>query len=282
MKTEDVKKLSPMERILYWIKERESIRLKKEAGEPPPWTDDVILQRYRFCNVRRADDKVSRWLLKNWYEPFFGHPNMLLAIALARFVNKPETLEKIGFPEKWDAARIMRIMRKLKAKGETIFNAAYMVRGNDGQDKTESVVKFYVGGLRKKPPVIDPTSMERTWERIECRYGFGSFMAGQVVADARWAITGKWADRMTWAPLGPGSCRGLNRLYGFAAKVTQKEEEFKGMLSDTIETLRESLPQEISGRLEAHDYQNCLCEFSKFEKALWGEGRPKQLYRGGV
>lgn len=86
---------------------------------------------------------------------------------------------------------------------------------------------------------------------------------------------------MTWAPLGPGSCRGLNRLYGFAAKTPQKEEEFKGMLSDTIETLRESLPQEISERLEAHDYQNCCCEFSKFEKALWGEGRPKQLYRGG-
>ena len=45
MNIKDVVKLSPLDRLLYWIKERESIRLKKEAGEPKPWTDDEILRR---------------------------------------------------------------------------------------------------------------------------------------------------------------------------------------------------------------------------------------------
>ena len=79
-------KKDPKNRFLYWIKERESIRKKKEAGNPKPWTDDPILQNYRFCNVRRMDDTVSQWLLKNWYEPYFDHPNMLSAAGLSSMI----------------------------------------------------------------------------------------------------------------------------------------------------------------------------------------------------
>ena len=55
-----VKSMTPLNRLVYFITEREAIRLKKEAGEPKPWTSDPILQQYRFCNVRRMDDKVSK------------------------------------------------------------------------------------------------------------------------------------------------------------------------------------------------------------------------------
>ncbi len=51
--------------LLYFVHEREFIRLKKIAGSEPPYTDDPILGTYRFCNVRRADDRVSRWLTQN-------------------------------------------------------------------------------------------------------------------------------------------------------------------------------------------------------------------------
>lgn len=111
MKIQDVAKLSPQERLVYWIREREAIRLKKEAGQPRPWTDDEILDTYRFCNVRRMDDKVSKWLLENWYKPYFDHQNMLIAVALARFFNSVETLEYMGFPEKdWNAEKLKAIV----------------------------------------------------------------------------------------------------------------------------------------------------------------------------
>ena len=106
MKIEAVKKLSVSSRLLYWIQEREKVRQLKEAGAPKPWTDDEVLQRYRFCNVRRMDDKVSRWLFENWYQPNFDHPNMLLACALARFINLPASLEVIGFPTQWRPDKI--------------------------------------------------------------------------------------------------------------------------------------------------------------------------------
>lgn len=274
-----------MERLLYWIRERESIRLKKEAGEPKPWTDDDILQRYRFCNARRMDDKVSRWLLENWYEPYRDHPNTLYAVALARFVNLPSSLVLVtpflyhdDLPH-WGSIRT--VLRKAKEKG-AVFNGAYMVRGNTtiSEDKIGTVVDEYIGALVKANVNVDTSSMERTHERIAAVYGFGSFMAGQVVADLRWAMSGEWTDRMTWAPMGPGSLRGINRLCEKPIKASMSAEEFLGKLRGVKETCYKKLPVGIMHRIELMDLQNCMCEYDKYNRALSGEGKPKMLYAG--
>jgi hypothetical protein len=53
-------------RLVNFVIEREAIRLKKEGGKRPPWTHDEILRDGYFCNVRREDDKVTRWIAKHW------------------------------------------------------------------------------------------------------------------------------------------------------------------------------------------------------------------------
>src|SRR2546423_1636561 len=50
------------EELIDWISERTAIHTKKEAGHPPPWTDDPVLREWSFCNVRREDDRVTRWI----------------------------------------------------------------------------------------------------------------------------------------------------------------------------------------------------------------------------
>lgn len=272
----------PLERFCYWINEREAIRLKKEDGKPKPWTSNPILSAYRFCNVRRMDDKVSQWLYQNWYGPNYNHRNMVAAVGLARFINKPETLELIGFPIRRQPERIKQIVRKAQAEGLTVFNSAYMVRGNDGQDKIESVVDYYVEAIRKIP--VDTSSMEETHARLLGCYGMGSFMAGQIVADLRWAMgaSNSWKDREDWAPLGPGSKRGMNRVLGFPKDTPMNQKAFlerlTGLRYYVIE--RNLVPVSIYSRMEAHDWQNCLCEFDKYERVLHGEGRPKSRYPG--
>ena len=117
----------------YWIKERESVRIKKESGLPKPWSDDPIFQTYKFCNVRREDDTVSKWIRTNWMDKYIGHQNMWFAMIVARLFNWPDTLEVIGFPKDnitWPERR--EIYRK-RPKGrrdiekKKIFTGAYLV-----------------------------------------------------------------------------------------------------------------------------------------------------------
>lgn len=279
----NLRKLDEWERLLYWVYEREYIRLAKAKGLPKPWTEDSILQSYRFCNVRRMDDAVSVWLMHNWYKPYRGHSMMPVAVALARFFNKPTTLEAIGFPISWEPRTWKGILTKLR-KHQPIFNAAYLVRAVGGEDKVDSVLYKYVKPLyddvRKGKFGLDTNSMFNTWKAVQSYYGFGSFTAGQVTADLRWAINGKWMDAKTFAPKGPGSQRGINRLYGYSTNSHWSDEEFAEGLSEVIDFLSQRLPKWMVERLEAQDYQNCLCEWDKFERCLWNEGRPKQLYPG--
>ncbi len=280
MKLSAVKKLPTYQRLRYWITERYNIFLKKGRGEKKPWTDDDILRTYRFCNVRRMDDKVSLWLMDHWYRPNFDHPNMLLAVALARFINNPNSLDYVGFPLEWKPGAIKARLREVKKQGLRVFNPAYMVRGNDGEDKIESVVDHNVSPLEK---VGYPTgNMRDCYKELLGCYGLGSFMAGQITADLRWAVGGKWLDKGRWAPKGPGSMRGMNRLIGdkLDRKINQGSFVYE-LNKQVIEPLSGDLPKLLVARLEAHDYQNCLCEFDKYERALWGEGTPKQLYDGG-
>lgn len=282
MRIKEVMKLSPMDRLIYWIMERDMIRSKKENNEPKPWTDDQILQTYKFCNIRRMDDRVSQWLLNKFYQE--DHRNIVVAAAIARHFNLPSCLQLIEhcifLNSEPDWKQIKIIVRAHKGKGNSIFNGAYMVRGIGTTDKTEMVIDKVCRPLYDKPPLIERDSMEASVNALLPYWGFSSFMAGQVVADLRHVMTGPWRDRRIWAPLGPGSQRGLNRLYGFVATAHQTQEEFRGMLDDTIRDLPNHLPLSIIKRMEAIDYQNCLCEFDKYSRTLSGEGRPKQKYPG--
>ena len=50
----------------HWIIERNRIFIRKEIDKKPfPWTDDPILREYRFTNVKRWQDRESRWLIES-------------------------------------------------------------------------------------------------------------------------------------------------------------------------------------------------------------------------
>jgi hypothetical protein len=52
---------------LYWhfAAERQRAFERRVAGEEWPWTDDPILQEYKFCNVFRAADRVSQYMIRD-------------------------------------------------------------------------------------------------------------------------------------------------------------------------------------------------------------------------
>lgn len=279
-KVKSVNEMTPRQVFVYWIQEREKIRNAKLFGEPKPWTDDPILQKYRFCNVVRMNDKVSEWIWYNWYNPHFDHKNMPIAATIARHFNNIEALDLIGFPESVNLARMYGQLRKRKDQGLTVFNGAYIIRGNSGRDKIDSVLFYTVGPMLKNRPKIYRNSMEDTHKVFMEYKDIGSFMAGQIVADLRWAMKGSWSDRMSWAPLGPGSKRGMNRLLGRDLDAPLSQEEFTEELRELISYTSLKLGTVLTERMEAMDFQNCCCEFDKYMRALSGEGKPKQNYPG--
>ena len=279
-----VRAMSPEDRYFLWIIQREKIRLAKEAGKSPPWTDDPILRRFRFTNPRRMDDKVSDWLYQNWYKPYFNHPNMVLAVVLARHFNQPSTLKYVGFPSKWEPDKMYHRLLKMKAKfpGRSVFNGAYMIRSSSGSspifypDKCEMVIRETVQQFVDNPIDLDTDSMENSVEAVTQYRNFGTFMAGQVVSDLRWAVKGKWKDKNTWAAIGPGSRKGMNNYQGRDPKFNLKQEQFIKELREVRIKAKEKLPATIFNRLEMGDLQNCFCEIFKYEKGIQGIGKPKQ------
>lgn len=270
--------------LIYWISEREKIRIAKEAGKPAPWTKDKVLATYRFCNVVRDDDRVTKWIHSRL------RPVRLTDLEpaafnclVARWFNEPDTLKAIGWPfgvdSKWLESRVLNRLRMLVEADRKIFRAAYIINGAlgmPGHPKYETVVVKVLSPARLEiGDCIVRDSCEHSWSKLRLLNGMGPFMAGQVVAD--WNSLGiiRGADAQTWAPLGPGSRRGIAILYNVEPNKINQKIAVKFM-RDTFSHVKQDLPA-IAQRMTLHDMQNCFCEFSKYVR---GYGKQKFVVGG--
>ena len=265
--------------LAKFILERESVRMKKETGAPRPWTKDEILNTYRFCNVHREDDRVTRWLRDNWYGAF-GKDEWFAAVV-ARLFNYPDSLaavKRFAAPFKPGAMRL--VLHNRKAAGLKNFNAAYIVSTNGvAMEKVDYIIDCVLMPLwvAKDMRPTSGISLASYHERLMKFDGLGSFIAAQVVGDLKYmAPLTQAPDWWTWAASGPGSRRGLNRILNLEINSSWSEPVWLNVLTELRAAL---LPMLRDMELHAQDLQNCLCEFDKYERARTGEGRPKQLYK---
>jgi hypothetical protein len=265
----------------YWIAERERMRKRHAAGQRP-YTRDPVLAEWRFCNVRRMDDHVSRWLMRYWYVGERARPeNVVSAATLARrALNHPEALcdfLDVSWGD-WDEIKRRLWWRIAILSKETTFDPAYKIGGGNkrkGIEKYEAVVDI-AAAVQEKHCMLPTRTMREACVALCGVYGIGPFMAGQIVADLRHVVGGPWTDKDTWAPMGPGSARGMAYLLGRDGAVS--EAEFERRLPAVIEHVKRTHPAIWRDRkLEAHDVQNCLCELDKFVRVQAG-GKLKQRY----
>ena len=274
------------------------MRKLKESSAPAPWTDDPILATYRFCNVRRKDDRVSRWIRNTVIAPNPEAPFLPQFLALARHVNWPPTLQRLLDEGHGPACRphwgkIGRLLDMyMQEPGVKVWTGAYMIRAESNAaqpwaswGKGKYVCEKVLGEL------LDPhwAQLHRLCGAglrqpvhaflVERGYGWGSFMAGQVIDDWSWTpLLAHATDTYTWAPQGPGSVRGMNRLL---ERAEDAAIDARTWLS-TLRHLRQDVVKALGDGAEdvtLHDAQNILCEFSKYEKARLGTGRPRSVYR---
>jgi hypothetical protein len=271
---------TPALRLVYWINERERIRAHRVKYEDRPWTTDPILDQFKFCNVRREDDRVTIWIKDHWREPNKDDPNMWFAMGVARMINWPPTLKAIGYPHEWRPEYLRRKMSLMKEKKEQVFTGAYMIT-NAGQrmSKIDTVI-FMLDNLHKQPRhPYTGDSLAHAHEALMSgnHNGMGPFMAGQVIADCKHThLLSDAPDWWDWCAPGPGSQRGLSRMLGMGDKFAHFRQD---TFIEKLKQLRKEIQHEIKIKLCLQDLQSCLCEFDKFERTLWGEGRPRSRYK---
>jgi hypothetical protein len=262
-----------------FINERHAIYLNKESGAQFPWSEDEILTKYSFCNVFRELDTVTKWLRENWSIPYMGHPNLPFAMAMARQINWPATLEELGFPEHWNPERLKAIMHGRMNRKEKVYTGAYMLTGTLGGTKVEQTIDKILTPLYNNPPELHMNSLEMSWKEYLPYAGFSGFMAYEVVTDLRHTKYLKNADDInTWANAGPGAVRGLNRIHGRDIKNSLSKKESCREMYDLLMISDRHLENHVPV-LEMRDIEHCLCEFDKYERVRLGQGKPRSHYK---
>jgi predicted ATPase len=100
----------PVQAFFSFCKERERIRVRREAGAPPPWTDDPIFQRGRFLNVFREDDRGSK-AIRRFVEPVRDDVEALVhALLFARWCNRQATLDALSVDQLNDPGALRRVL----------------------------------------------------------------------------------------------------------------------------------------------------------------------------
>lgn len=283
----------PPSQLIEFVKKREQLRKNKEAGIVisafgNPYTTDPILGAYRFTNIRRRDDRASRWLRANVYCHDVPPEQLIMFAAFCRWNNWPPTINEILKAKLYPAETIdwpaIRDLLLGLERGK-MWTGAYMIRASpDGRPKASFVIDTIICESVKNalPELMEALQTKRrrpVWQVLNSCLHFGSFMAGQVVDDLTWTtLLPRPRDNYLWAPQGPGSLRGFNRLLGLPLKTRHKEQEWCMQLRLWRKEIIAELGSEYND-VTLHDLNNIACEIDKFLRVKNGEGRPRSLYR---
>lgn len=273
--------------LAHWISEREMIRMKKQINAPRPWSDDKIMCEWRWCNVDRNDDRETRWIHKNLIK---GAPTDWFNLVIARFINWSPTLTEIGYITEWSPTFFCRVIRSRMDRAEKVYTGAYMIRAGTGAD-----------ALKSKELYLCDRVFTPLWERRDdCRhlstclgwqtffsgtFGMGDFMMNQVITDVKYSHhcpRGLAQDWSTFCLCGPGTLRGLNRVFGRDKEAGWKSgEDHCHLLNLRDWLLADGLEGTRIGKCfdDLNNVANCLCEFDKYMRLLNSEGEPRSKYK---
>ena len=184
---------------LYWYFacERQNIFWKKINGESAPWTEDKILQEYKFCNSYRVNDRVSQYLLKNiiYNGKKYSDEDMLFRILLFKLFNKESTWELLlnNFEDitlkTFNVKDYSKVLENAISNGVKIYNDAYISCANKafGYDRKHdnhlALLNKMFNEDRIQEKIVKCKTMGEAFNIIKSYPLIGNFMAYQLVTD---------------------------------------------------------------------------------------------------
>ena len=248
----------PVQSFFDYCKKREAVRVKRELGEAYPWSDDPILQKGRFLNVFREDDKVSKSIIKFAEPAKEDLPLLIQALFFSRWCNRDSTIDKLSLDDLADPEALKEKLLGLEQWenftaypvedsywGDKLYNRID-ASTNKFFEKKEELVKLV---LNSSKSVI--TATENINKQFKMANNFPIFMALIDIAWFREDVIPITTD----VPTGIGAEPYLDRLQKFlnlnnhqdvGTKMIELQKKF------WPEAKREFYPIDI-------EYQSCEC-----------------------
>lgn len=278
---------------------RQCLYLARLDHQPQPWTDDEILQEFRFTNVFRSADRVSQYLMsKVQYGKGRSQEaaEVIFRTLLFKFFNKVETWEEIerhvGAPSwtEFDFRHVASVLDDAAERGP-IYSAAYVIPpprlGEARKHRNHLRLLELMMDDRIADRLAEADGLERVYELLVAYPSVGPFLAYQFTIDLNYSsVLG--AGENDFVVAGPGARDGLEKCFGRAARgiepevirwvVERQEEEFRRLGLD--------FPKLFGRDLHLIDAQNLFCEVDKYARVahpevsgISGRTRIKQRFR---
>lgn len=267
---------------LYWTfaARRQEAFERRLAGDKWPWTDDPILQMYKFCNVYRASDRVSQYMIANVaYAKDAGDlvDRTFQIIAFRTFSNIAtwETVRSIlgRAPSVRDlsSGAFGKAIETAKARNGGLYTGAFILCANkafgfDEKHKNhEALFKKMFLKEHLDRAIAGANSFERVVRALQEFPLIGPFMAYQIAIDLNYSELIDFGEN-DYTQAGPGALRGLKKAFTSMGDYSP---------SDAIQWMTENQESEFKalglrfdglfGRpLHAIDCQGLFCELDKY------------------
>jgi len=261
---------------------RQEVFFNRIEGKSLPWSEDPILNHYKFTNAYRSADRVSQYLIRNviYNETLPDSPKeILFRILLFKLFNKIETWElltkKFGTItfENYNFQHFDKVLNNAISNGRTIYSAAYIMPSG----------RSYFGHLRKHSnhlkliqlildentdeKLMSAKTMQEGFEILKRFPGFGDFLAYQLLIDINYSPILNFSESDFVVP-GPGAKGGISKCFLDTAGLNNVE--IIKLVTDRQEKEFERLGlsfKNLWGRpLQLIDCQNLFCEVDKYAR----------------
>lgn len=284
------KKIKPKPSIVYntywqFAAERQNIFFKRFEKSLFPWTNDEILDNYKFTNAYRASDRTSQYLIRNViYKGDQSPEEVFFRILLFKIFNKIETwefLESELYTISWKNYSFdtyNNLLFELLENNIAIYSAAYIMASGktafNYPKKHQNHLKLIEKMMSDKAveKLAQTKNMEEGYLLLKNYPSIGEFLAYQYITDINYSEITNYSE-LEFVKAGPGAKDGITKC--FLSFGEYQFEDIIKMMTDNQEKEFKSLDlnfKNLWGRnLQLIDIQNIFCEVDKYSRIFHPE-----------
>jgi hypothetical protein len=267
---------------LYWkfAYERQRAFEARVRGDKGPWTDDPILQEYKFCNVYRAADRVSQYMIRDvCYNPEQSTPeDRLFQIVAFRIFSNIATWDSIRaflgrapIINDLTSGTFEQAVEQAKEQNGKLYTNAFILCATDAYGRRRKhlnhieLFKDMFVNQKLGQNILTATSLKEVYDLLHTFPLMGDFMSYQTAIDINYSNLVNFSEN-EFTKAGPGALRGIKKVFASTTGYTP-EEVIMWMVEHQDEEFKR-LGYPFTGlfgrKLHAIDAQGLFCETDKY------------------